>query len=136
MQRKALLRCHGSGAGCQPGLLWGDLSDMQHFADKPAEQLMRHMEGMLQTRPDELRMLLWDRMSPGFAELLTCKLEERAAQAGGGSSICLGVSHGTYMQSITRCLKTRKNELHTLLWCMRLAFAELLTSTLVQHAAE
>ena len=128
MRRKALLRCHGSGAGCQPGLLWGDLSDMQHFADKPAEQLMRHMEGMLQTRPDELRMLLWERMSPGFAELLTCKLEERAAQADGGS-------HIVCMQNNTPSLKTRDNELHMLLWCMRLAFAELLTCTLVRHAA-
>ena len=90
MQREALLRCYEAGAGCRPDLLWGDLSDMQHFANKPAEQLMRHMEEMLQTRPDELRMLLWERMSPAFAELLTCKLEERAAQADGGSPVRLG----------------------------------------------
>ena len=90
MQREALLRCHRPGAGCQTDLLWGDLRDMQRFADKPAEQLMRHLEDMLQARPGELRMLLWERMSPAFAELLTCKLEERAAQADGGSPVRLG----------------------------------------------
>ena len=92
MQRKVLLRCQGSGAGCETDPLWGGLGDMQHFAHEPAEQLMRHMDDMLQTRPDELRMLLWDRMSPAFAELLTCKLEERAAQADGGSAICFEAS--------------------------------------------
>ena len=108
MQRRMLLRSHGSGAGCQTDLLWGDLGGLQHFADKPAEQLMRHMEDMLQTRPNELRLLLWERMSPAFAELLTCKLEERAAQADGGSPSDLRVSHNAFMQDITGCLRQEK----------------------------
>lgn len=44
---------------------------------------MRHLEKMLEERPAELVELLLHRPSPAFAELLTSKLEEHAAQPDG-----------------------------------------------------
>ena len=73
--------------------LWGDLGDLQHFAQRPAEHLVRYLDEMLQSRPAELRKLLMERLSPAFAELLTSKLEEHAEAPGGESkSSCVSRS--------------------------------------------
>ena len=75
--------CSRDTADARPDSLWGELKDMQRFCERPAEHLMRHLEKMLEERPAELVELLLHRLSPAFAELLTSKLEEHAAQPDG-----------------------------------------------------
>ena len=63
--------------------LWGGRGLLQCFEPHPADFLVETLRGMQTHQPDGLRRLLTRDMSPGFAELLTSKLEERAAESGG-----------------------------------------------------
>lgn len=56
---------------------------MQCFVPHPADFLVETLRDMLAHQPDGLRRLLTRDLSPGFAELLTSKLEERAAESRG-----------------------------------------------------
>lgn len=65
--------------------LWGRKGLLQCFVPHPADFLVETLRDMLAHQPDGLRRLLTRDMSPGFAELLTSKLEERAAESGGNN---------------------------------------------------
>ena len=69
--------------------LWGGRGLLQCFEPHPADFLVETLRDMLAHQPDGLRWLLTRGLSPGFAELLTSKLEERAAESGGKDTLFL-----------------------------------------------
>ena len=77
---RPFLTFHADGQG-DP--LWGLSGTLQRFAHRPASDLMGYLLDMLASRPKELEVLVWDHLSPASAELLTSKMEERAAQDNG-----------------------------------------------------
>ncbi len=70
-------------AGFDP--LWGMSGYLQRFCDEPPDCLLDHISRLLRDQPAQLRLMLVDRLSPAFAELLTSKMEERAAQDNGAA---------------------------------------------------
>ena len=70
--------------------LWGAWGHLQDYAERPAEELLEKLRDMLRSRPEQLRVLLLDHLSPAVAELLTGKMEERAAQDDGVNSLSPG----------------------------------------------
>ena len=73
-------------AGFDP--LWGVSGYLQRFCDEPPDRLLDHIRRVLRDQPAHLRLMLMDRLSPAFAELLTSKMEERAAQDNGATPYC------------------------------------------------